>query len=423
MITHTTHSVEAWCWLWQKGSSWVLSPLERWSAVKSLGSDSADIGHWLTLITVSGSVVALALVIKMSFNRVQDERRRAEAHFVEQIRRRNLSVREYHILIDIFTRSGLRRRDAIINNVKAFERGTERLINELSIEQDPQVQQRFQSELAYLREKLGFTKRIAGKPKPIKCSSHSQREITTRDLPLRKTLSMTPLSDPGTGTVRARITDNNNEHLTVALEGPANVTLGDTWRANCHFGASIWDFHTSVVRCIDNQLILTHSDDIRFIKQNGFTQMPAPNIVFVAKSPFTNTTVEHLNTHSVSNWQPVHFIPTVVTSFSESELEVEASLDVQVGERIMVIFKLDVGQVEGHKSSPGLATHILEDMGIVLQTQSKEKTFSIGLELIGLTHEAVDEFMRTSHLRALGLIHDTPIQPDPEPVAAATVSE
>ncbi len=427
MISHLTHLIEAGSLLGPNSPIWALSPLERWSALRRLGSDRSDTGHWLTLIVVSGMVVTLALLIKMSFNRAQDERRRAEARFIEQIRRHNLSVREYHILIDIFTRSGLRRRDAILKNIKAFERGTERLINELASEQDPQVQQRFQRELIFLREKLGFAKKAPVELKPLKRKNRHQREITTQELPLDKMLSMAPLSDSNTDTVKATIVDNDDEYLTVALEDPVEVAKGDMWHANCHFGASIWDFHTSIVRYSNNHLILTHSDKVRFIKQRGFPQVPAPNCAFVAKSPFTNTTVDHLNSHSVSNWQPVHFTPATVTRFSGSELAMETSLEVQVGERIMVVFKLDIGQTEEDRTSPVLATHILEDVGIVLQTQSNDKAPSIELELIGLTHHDVDDFMRISHLRALGLVHDSPpkseSKADAKPMAAETMNE
>jgi hypothetical protein len=429
MINHLIHLIEAGELLGSNSPLWALTPMERWSALRRLGSDRPDTGHWITLIVVCGLVVALALLIKMSFNHAQDERRRAEVRFIEQIRRRNLSVREFNILIDIFKRSGLRRRDAILKDAKAFERGTERLNKELLTKQSLKIQQRFQRELAYLREKLGFTKLVVQEQKSVKHRSSRHRDITTRELPLEKIMSLTPLSDPDAEIVKATVVDNDDEHVIVSLEVPVDTTNGDMWRANCHFGASIWDFHTSVVRYRNDHLKLTHSDDVHFITQKGFPEVPAPNVVFVAQSPFTSTTVEHLNSHSMSNWQPVHFTPATVTRFSKSELVVETSLEGQVGERIMVVFKLDIGQGEGDTPSPVLATHVLEDMGIVLQTHSNEKGFTIEMELIGLTHDEVDKIMRVSHLRALGLVRDSPPkpkpepEPEPEPMATVTVSE
>ncbi len=106
-----------------------LTPWERWSAAGQMNSN-ANVDQLVTLISVVVLIVLVALLIRTSFNRIQQERQRAHQQFLDDVRRRTLSVREYHILLDIISQSGLRRKEAIFGNNEAFELGVSRMLED-----------------------------------------------------------------------------------------------------------------------------------------------------------------------------------------------------------------------------------------------------------------------------------------------------
>ena len=194
--------------------------------------------------------------------------------------------------------------------------------------------------------------------------------------------------------LRATIVENDETSLTVTLDVQIKVTFGELWRAHYHFGASVWEFDTTVVSFDGHRLVLKHSDEVRFINRRRFARVPAHNVAFISKFPFT----KEINTDSLEGWKPIEFVPAVVTELAGPGLRVEASIDVSMNERILVVFKLEQTPTEAHDAEDTPGSRIIEDIGIVRRVEPLGDTRSIGIELIGLSDADIDELVKVTNL-------------------------
>jgi len=93
-------------------------------------------------------------------------------------------------------------------------------------------------------------------------------------------------------------------------------------------------------------------------------------------------------------------VPAVVTELAGPGLRVEASLDVSMNERILVVFKLEQTPSEGQGAEDTPGSRIIEDIGIVRRVEPQGDTLDIGIELIGLSDADIDELVRVTNLGA-----------------------
>jgi hypothetical protein len=89
----------------------------------------------------------------------------------------------------------------------------------------------------------------------------------------------------------------------------------------------------------------------------------------------------------------------VVTELAGPGLRVEAPLSVQVGQRILIVFRLD-GQAEGTTDGePG--PRLIEDIAVVRRIEAVSNGYSIALELVGLQDTDIDELVRATNQAAM----------------------
>lgn len=398
-----------------------LSPHEKWSALRQVGGDSLGSSQWFMIVIAILLIVLVAVLVKVGYNRIQDEKVRAEERFLENVRRRHLSVREYHMLREIYAKSGLRHHDAIFKDIKAFERGSALVVADQVAEQGQAMETRVQAEMAFLKEKMGFGGLKTAEPElprpKTKTRTKGKHKLTTRDIPMGKPLKITRRLGTTSNELRATIVDNDETSLTITLDAPIKVTFGELWRAHYQFGASVWEFDTTVISFDGDRLVLKHSDDVRFINRRRFARVPAHNIAFISKFPFT----KEITTDSLEGWKPIEFVPAVVTELAGPGLRVEAPLDVSMNERILVVFKLEPVSAEGTAAEASAGSRIIEDIGIVRRVESQGDTRSIGIELIGLSDANIDELVKVTNLGALVSRRENTEQPQAEQPEATGV--
>jgi len=380
----------------------VLNAMERLSAMTQLRSAGAPRGQqWLTVVLVVILVAMIATLIGVTYNRIQRERRMRLQVFMENVRRRSLSNREYRLLVEIVRRSGLGpyQRSLIFSSVNHFERGVEHLAKDVLGKQGPDAHDHLLGELAFLREKMGFHDSSA---KEWLAKSKTQTRLTTRDIPVGKILHITRRLGRQSNDIEAKVLSNDAKQLTVGLERPIHITFGELWRARYFHGASVWEFDTAVVSFEGTKLILRHTSEVRFINRRRFIRVPARNLAFISPFPFTKTvsdTGEALAAAADQNWRPLEFVHAVVTELAGPGLRVEAPLPVQVGQRILIVFRLE-GRPEGTPDvEPGV--RLIEDIAVVRRIEAIQNGYSIALELVGLQDADIDELVRATNQAAL----------------------
>ena len=402
-----------------------LTPAQRWDAARSWFGTSIITDRWFIIISLATLLILIVLFLVVSLQRTIQERKAAERLFVEYADRRGLSEHERQILLDIAGKAELKRSEAIFTMGNAFDRGAAKIIEENLAQQKAEEAAardnlrilHQQIGLSSLREKLGFQKR---RPASIGSPTKSKK-VTSRQIPVGKKLHMTRRKTPGAGSIESTVIKNDDTELMVKLGMPVVSSLGELWRVRYYFGASVWEFDASVLSYSGDILVLNHSDDIRFINRRRFLRVPVKKPAFIAHFPFAKTfdgssdiseedseAKQDSADASVGTWGPPEFVPAVVTELAGPGLRIEAPLEVKVGDRVLVVLRLDeekdqdsdlqkTGKAPTSAVRRPQAEKIVEDIGEVRHTRAIQNGLSIAVELTGLSDSDVNELIRATN--------------------------
>lgn len=368
-------------------------------------------------------IVLTGLLIAAGSNRRRQSRRISAELFTIYADQRGLSRRERHILAEIAARASTRRIESIFTLPQAFNRGAARTLDRVVATHGASESRRLGVELAVLRGKLGFEKAGSDEAAPAMKSNKPD----TRQIPVGKKLRIIHRDFNELNGVEATVTKNDQMELAVKLAAPLQVNSGATCCFHYYFGASVWEFDASVISCHEDVLVLNHSYDVRFINRRRFLRVPVSKPAFIARFPFernlphgdSDRTQEGFVGSLAATWGPPEFIPAKVTELAGPGLRVEAALEVEVGERVAVIFK--IGQ-ESTSGSQGASSHshldqknrkalsrVVEDVGEVRHVRATENGYSIAVELTGLSDSNVSSLIRETNsasIEAAAKIHD-----------------
>ena len=421
--------------------SLALTPQQRWRSAGDPFSSGFITERWFLLTLAAVGIILCMLLLVVNRNRIAQQRRMASQLFDVSANKIGLSAREHQLLLSIATKAGLKQCEAIFTMDSAFERGAA-VITEESVARKQTVAQieQLKTELLFLREKLGFQKRASAS---IGLSTKPKR-LNSRQIPTGKKIYMIRRTSRASDTIESTVIENNDVELVVKLTKPVTIIFGEVWCARYYFGASVWEFDTSVVSCNGDKLVLNHSDELRFVNRRRFMRVPVNRPAFVAHFPFVRTAVNpgHKSMKSFRmyrssgiapgvDWGPPEFIPGIVTELAGPGLCIEAPLELKVGDRVLVVLKLDEEKnknlarqkLEGDKTA---TSKIVEDMGEVRHIKAIQDGFSIAVELIGLSDPDVSKLIRATNAASLRIIaesQDVPVTADVnensmEPIAA-----
>jgi hypothetical protein len=380
-----------------------LTPLQRWEATHQLNTNFMT-ERWFILTGVLAIIILTVLLFVVSYNRIVQERKAADQLFIKYAEERGLSEQERQILLDIAGNAGLRQSEAIFTMDTAFDRGAAKMIEEGLAQQGTEESKLLRAELSFLREKLGFQKQH-----PLSVGSPTKsNKLSSRQIPVGKKLHLTRRKTRDSDNIEATIIKNNDMELMVRLGKLVKSTSGELWCVRYYFGASVWEFDTSVISCHGSVLVLNHSENVRFINRRRFLRVQVNKPAFIACFTFAKTLAGNNSGKSKDasgRWGPPEFVPAVVTELAGPGLRIEAPLEVKAGERVLVVFKLD--EAKNQDSEPTrrhgktLASKIIEDIGEVRHTKVTQNGFSIAVELTGLSDSDVNLLIRATNAASL----------------------
>jgi hypothetical protein len=384
-----------------------LTPIEKWKAARSFTSDYAT-DRGFVLIGAIALIVLIVLFLAVSLRKEKQERKSNNRLFVEHARKTGLSTRECQILLNAAQKAGLKQSESIFTMGTAFDQGTAKMLEETQA--DPRAVEganQLKIELAFLREKLGFKQKAASVD-----SSAETAKLSSRQIPIGKQIHITRRKTATAGNIEATVVKNNDNELGIRLTQPVRVTFGECWCTRYYFGSSVWEFDTTVIGYDGDMLVLSHSDNVRFINRRRFLRVPVKISGFVAAFPFEKQPVEVRHSEGDEQtqgddsaqpptfiWGPPEFVPAVVTELAGPGLRIESSLDLKIGDRILVVFNLAQGhhpvpESEGSKSE---IPKIVEAMGVVRHIRPVQDGLSVAAELTGLGDQDIDELIRATN--------------------------
>jgi hypothetical protein len=389
-----------------------LTPAEKWQAIRGLGSGFSGEQAFI-LLCGAALFVLTALLIAVSYNRRKKDRRATGELFNTYADERGLSGRERHILLEIATRARLKRNESIFTLADTFNEGAAKATEDALASQGQRRGRHLGAELAALRKKLGFERRISDLPgSHMKSSKPGSRQI-----PVGKELQIIPRDNHELDGIEATVIKNDEIELAVKLATPLEADPGDLCRVHYYFRGSVWEFNASVISCHGGILVLTHSYDVRFVNRRRFLRVPVSKPGFIASFPFARTFpassndaewTKHDSMGAVSvAWGPPEFIPGVVTELAGPGLRIEAPLEVNVGDRVAVVIKLSEEpasrqQDASTRSAPvqkskRTEAKVVEAVGEVRHVKATENGFSMAVELTGLSDSNVNELVRETN--------------------------
>jgi hypothetical protein len=389
-----------------------LTPAERWSAAgRQFQTHSFVTDRWF-IVAVAVILIALTLLlIAVNLQKRTRPQKGATQLFFECAERRGLSARECHVLLEVAKKAGIGRAEDVFTDDVAFYRGASKLMEDgIARGRTGADSELLSSELFFLREKLAFRRQTALFSGP---SAKSAR-LSSRQIPVGRKVNITCRAAKDSDDIEAIVVENDEKELTLKSAVPVKVTFGELWRVRYCFGASIWEFDTTIAGCNADILVLNHSDTIRFINRRRFLRVPVRKPAFIARFPFSRMLFAKGNNYKVGpgpdvlhsfdgSWGAPEFIPAVVTELAGPGLRIEATLEVMPGDRLLVVMKLgedddlQPASVRRYGNGRSAALRIVEDIGEVKHIRPLQNTFSIAVELIGLSDADINELIRATN--------------------------
>jgi len=383
--------------------------IERWSAARRLsdGPSTYALQHGFILTAVATLVVLILLLWWISHRRKVQSRRPTQELFAENAVRRGLSGRERQILLAIVMRSGLGRSHDIFTTVDAFDRGAAKLLAECVRTRTAQENEQLKTEVAYLREKLGF--RALRSPRGIGIS----RRPSSRDIPVGKAVEVACRRRHASVPMRAEVVRNDDLELALELDAPLETRAGDLWCVRYAFGVYVWEFDATAVTCSETRVVLNHTDHVRFVNRRRFRRVAVTMPALVACFPFTkrggpgtqaSTRGARYGTGrdripmDIGTGAPA-FVQGVVTELAGPGLRIEVPMQIRPGERVLVVFRPTGVAAAGAGGELAVdETYIVEDVGQVKHSRVTSTGVSIAVELSGLNESEIDELVRMTNL-------------------------
>ncbi|MEN6334702.1 MAG: hypothetical protein ABFE01_10605 [Phycisphaerales bacterium] len=369
-----------------------LTAKERLEAARRL-----NVGHSyedsFTLLAIVLLIVLVILLIWVSVTRWRQRRNQTREVFAENAMRRGLGARDRQILLAIVMRSGLRRNHDVFTAADAFDRGALKLISECTRSRTSEENEHLRSEIGRLREKLGF--QIASPMGGVMGIG----QASSRDIPIGRSVELIRNGSQDLSVVRGEVVRNDEIEFAIKLKTPTASRAGESWRARYYSGLSAWEFDTSTVRCDDQRLVLNHSDSVQSTNRRRFPRVPARGHALIAYLPFrqkrSSREGPRLESSDAVPWAagnqaesetPV-FAEGRVTELAGPGVQIEASLPVHPGDRVLVVFTLDPGMAPDVPGGWGTIAGI----GKVRHAREADAGTSIAVELTGLSDAEVDE--------------------------------
>ena len=297
--------------------------------------------------------------------------------------------------MEITHRAGLRQNEAIFTMERAFDAGSTKILDESLDQQMPEGSKRLRIELFFLREKLGFQRQSSSSGGlPMKL-----RKMSTRQIPAGKKFYITRRKERDSDGIECTVTKNDYTELGIEMSRAVEIAAGEVWVVRYYFGASAWEFESSVLRSEGKVLVLNHTDNVRFINRRRFLRVAVNKSGFIAPFPFARMVGKGVDEKRATSegWLLPEFVPAIVTELAGAGLCVRAPLDVKAGDKVLVVFRLDEEQNKDGGEQKAPEAKIVQDIGEVRHTTVIPNGLQIAVELIGLSDSDIGELIRATN--------------------------
>ncbi|MCD4831060.1 MAG: hypothetical protein K8R02_04530 [Anaerohalosphaeraceae bacterium] len=389
-----------------------LKPRQRWDAVRNTGGYDFNDG-WLVFLGIGVAILLLSIILAKALRWYKPNGKSSNKIFLDYAKMRGLDDNQQHLLLEIAINSGLNRNESIFTLPTAFDRGVNQMTQQVYAEADFSLARQLQDDFLALRQKLGFGQM----PSVLSTASSEKNNCSTVQIDTGRMIYLKSYDKPGEGDVEAKVVDSSDKGLAVKLTKPVEINFGRLWRGRYYSQAVVWEFDTAFTSCSGDVFVLAHSDNIRLINRRRFLRVPVQKPAYVASFPFARRffknfalrnkkshPVEQSSQHLQDVLQPPQFVAAMVTELAGPGLVIDADLDVKVGERVLLVFKLGSEKSASGSSPRPRPEQIIEGTAVVRHVNRiDESSCKIAVEFTNLDDADVSELIRATNEASISL--------------------
>jgi hypothetical protein len=383
-----------------------LTPLQRWDAVTRYHGNSAS-NHWFMVIGLGILVILMLLLVSSMYRRKKDTQKQSANVFDEYAKTKKLSAPERETLMNMAVNAGLRRYESIFNLPSAFDRKAAEMIDTARTEKGIEESQHCEAELAVLRSKLDFHQYTA----PDTIVTKQDSSPSTRQVPLKKKIYVISNHQENINDCEAVVIENTPAGLTVQFRTPVEIVFGKPWTCRYYSGEFVAEFDTIATKCSGQIVVLQHRNHVRLVNRRKFLRVPVLRPAYVAHFPFrkeppmdfSQSRRKIVDAQNAPDRTEMHFelplfVPATVTELGGPGLRINTRLSLNVGDRVLLMFKLEQKTRTSVSSNPSRNVEkIIEHIAIVRHVTRDDENPSIALELTGLNDDGIDELIRATN--------------------------
>ena len=367
-----------------------LTPQERFQAVRKLhtGSSNSNFMADKRVFIVGLLIIAIlvvALRIYRSYRRTR-EKELLEETFDACADQADLTDNEKQIVMAIssFLDNSI---DSVFTVAESFDKGAAELMKISFAAGKPLNERReLNASITQIKEKLGFNKGgYSEKPDTFRIKGRSSRQI-----PVGKKLLLTKVNSEYATPMSAQIMVNDTYELKLYTDEDFQSSPGQGWSLHYQQGAIVWKFEAVELSSQDNELVLSHSNNIHFVNRRRFAHADVELPVFMAHFP-------SMKNNTDSDSMLPQFVRSKAIELSGPGLKVETSLKVKTGDHLLVILELtDDKQIQSKAE--------------VRRCEKVDGKYLVGMEMVGVNGACLNELISaTNHAAAVSAK-----QPEPE---------
>jgi hypothetical protein len=363
-----------------------LTPLERYSAMRRLDS-RYPMPDWLKAFLThpafiwSGIALVALLILTLLIlrrKRTTHESKQHKEQFDFLCDQRGLTAQQREILKAIAQRSGMGRPEDVFFQSELFVKGASRLMQGYFASGHNLIERKKMNLLiGQIKQKLGFQKGAAAVP----IRRGHDPGLSSRDIPVGKTVSIALSTRPEGSRVDAVVIQNDEFELVLRPEIPVSCPPGEHWNVRYRLGSSTYEFDALTMVCGSEGLELNHAESVRYLNRRRFLRVPVEFPAQVALFPIQRQDGQ-------GRIAVPTFVHATITEISGPGLRIHTGLEVEHGQRLLVVFELEPGKM-------------IQDVAEVRGLRDTAQDQSIGVELIGLDDATVNELIRTTNAIAI----------------------
>lgn len=356
-----------------------LSPLERLQAVRS-GLSGPNILRDRWFILIAGLAILILAISLVVLRKKQYKKFTAFSAnlFDAAADRWGLNEDERELLLEAANNSCPQSPILIFESSEFFDKGTAWILNKgfkdgYNLEQRKKLYLKFSD----IKNKIGLTKPTY--KNTLRASKSNN--MTSRNVRVGAAVRLIDDKNP-TLKYQAEIVDINEIELWLKPQSFVEVEPGQIWRIHYQCGACVWEFLSGCIGVEQGNLILCHSEDVKFINRRRFQRV---GIKRNCKIALFDNQVEF-------DWDlpiPVpQFYDALVIELSGPGLQILSDIEFKSGQRLLIVADIEKGLC-------------VQDVAEVRHSSKHNGKNVIAVELIGLDDAALAKLVKLTNKIAL----------------------